>query len=622
MLYIYGKPGSGKSTFARILRSQLTSCDDKQRSVVAYFLRTNDLRRNKIRSLLISLVCQILDSDQKARRRVDYLYKLLEEHSTWTVNELWAFLDSVINAHAPEKLVCIIDAIDEIDPPGSTVLESLTSFAKASNVSIKVFVTSQSMPADLLKSSLGYPIKSVSLENRRDLQDCASQIVEVSELVKDKPAWVGLEKDIRSKISGTSFTPLQTSLVVKQLRTAKLLSTPVSLRATLQSLPHSLPDIYEGIIKSSKADTEGWVRSALTWIVHAAQHLTTRQLAVAIAVESHMTSLNSIDELIPVNVAESLEQTLGFMIRIEKNDEISLVHETARTYLLNEVNDADGRSHFFGPETHDRLTLACLKYLSMILNEEMAFIDEDGSSPQIFTLGGARYGLLNYAVQYWPYHYHLAGRNKILTSSVIEFLHRQEMMVKWSRLFWFLQGPLSRPKLPFKSHLDIAASLGFLDVVPDRLSNDFSPVELETALNVAAGNGHIAIVDRLLRNGAKWESAIHIAALKGPKDIICNFLKQGPTENVDIKERDTERTALHLAARGGYVSLVGVLLKCDAHPNSVDKQGSIALHAAAASGHVKVVKTLLGKDANQNATDKQGRTPISLAARYGHDEIS
>ncbi len=74
-------------------------------------------------------------------------------------------------------------------------------------------------------------------------------------------------------------------------------------------------------------------------------------------------------------------------------------------------------------------------------------------------------------------------------------------------------------------------------------------------------------------------------------------------------------TALLIASRLGYWTMVDDLLAAGASPLPRDKDGRSALHYAAFAGQAEAVKALLKAGASRTQKDKAGRTPGELAAR-------
>lgn len=81
-----------------------------------------------------------------------------------------------------------------------------------------------------------------------------------------------------------------------------------------------------------------------------------------------------------------------------------------------------------------------------------------------------------------------------------------------------------------------------------------------------------------------------------------------------VKQHE-EITPLHIAATGGDLSSVRVLLRSGADVNAEDRFHHTPLHMAAQQGHTETVRALLESGAFIDSRDLVGRTPLHLAVR-------
>lgn len=91
--------------------------------------------------------------------------------------------------------------------------------------------------------------------------------------------------------------------------------------------------------------------------------------------------------------------------------------------------------------------------------------------------------------------------------------------------------------------------------------------EGQTLLHLAVLGSHLAITKDLLERGCDVnstmdgeETALHIAAITGNKEIVDLLLKFQQDNNVDL-QNEAGRTALHKAARFGKYNVVTLLLE-------------------------------------------------------------
>jgi len=96
------------------------------------------------------------------------------------------------------------------------------------------------------------------------------------------------------------------------------------------------------------------------------------------------------------------------------------------------------------------------------------------------------------------------------------------------------------------------------------------------------------------------------------------------TRNVDsllTAKGNNGNLPLHLAAGGGHVKIIQLLLAQGADIKAGNDVAATALHVAAASGQKTAAALLILHGADVNATDKAGYTPLHYAARFGKDDV-
>ncbi|KAI9765585.1 MAG: hypothetical protein M1840_007274 [Geoglossum simile] len=189
--------------------------------------------------------------------------------------------------------------------------------------------------------------------------------------------------------------------------------------------------------------------------------------------------------------------------------------------------------------------------------------------------------------------------------------------------------------------LQVAAGGGHLDVV-ERLLVAKADVNASaadggfgrTALQAAAGGGHLDVVERLLvakadvnasaADGGFGRTALQAAAGGGHLDVVERLLVAKADVNAAALSYDGGRTALQAAAGGGHLDVVERLLVAKADVNAAAANGYVgrtALQAAAGGGHLDVVERLLVAKANVNAAAADygdGRTALQAASGGGH----
>ena len=92
-----------------------------------------------------------------------------------------------------------------------------------------------------------------------------------------------------------------------------------------------------------------------------------------------------------------------------------------------------------------------------------------------------------------------------------------------------------------------------------------------------------------------------------------------PSQGAAVDDVDNDGdTALHMAAREGYVNVVFKLLDLGANPLLLNAKGDTALHMAAQGGLVAVVSSFIARGIDVGARDNSGATALHFAAGGGH----
>ncbi|KAJ3611434.1 hypothetical protein NHX12_021449, partial [Muraenolepis orangiensis] len=122
----------------------------------------------------------------------------------------------------------------------------------------------------------------------------------------------------------------------------------------------------------------------------------------------------------------------------------------------------------------------------------------------------------------------------------------------------------------------------------------------------------------LARKSKDKKSALHFAAQYG-RINTCHRLLETITDSRLVNEGDEKGlTPLHLASREGHVKVVELLLRKGALFHS-DYKGWTCVHHAASEGYTQTIEILLSASTKLlDKTDEDGNTALHIAAREGH----
>lgn len=166
-----------------------------------------------------------------------------------------------------------------------------------------------------------------------------------------------------------------------------------------------------------------------------------------------------------------------------------------------------------------------------------------------------------------------------------------------------------------------------------------------TPLYLACQEGHAEVVRRLLKHGARVDSAdkdgwlpLHAAGHNGHLACVELLLESHKARRIGIDMASSNSgmeprgaTALHLACREAHTEVVKALLRADAHPKARTRANATPLHFAAAFSPTEIVQLLLNKVSSSGSTaqaqqaalssytnsiDVQGSTALHWAAKH------
>lgn len=249
----------------------------------------------------------------------------------------------------------------------------------------------------------------------------------------------------------------------------------------------------------------------------------------------------------------------------------------------------------------------------------------------------------------------------VLALAVSSWLYRGELAK------WYVTGKLERKGIPVTNESFLAAVAGndgeAVDLfIRTGISADTKNTKGQTALMIAAGNGHAGMAEKLLalkpeqlnQVDADGSTPLTIAARNGHQDVVALLVEKGAEVNAsagngifaspallaaltapefkevhlktvqfllsrgaDTRGQGAYGSPLVIASGLGHREAVRALLDAGADLNEIDNQGNFPLMAAAIAGRAEVISLLADKGANMRLASPKGDTPLICAAREG-----
>jgi ankyrin repeat protein len=502
-----------------------------------------------------------------------------------SVEALWIIFRKLIQDADLDTVFCVLDGLDECDEDMSTVLipKIVDLFSPGNSqptTKLKLMIISRDIPG--LQGSVQLKLDSDNKEQVvRDIdQFIFAKVEELSRIEGfDKEFRITVQETLLERSQGTF---LWVGFVMYELSQKR---TCVEVLETLQDLPRGLHAIYSRMLLQIESRHRRTSSRILRWVTMAARPLSLQELAAAVDIQS--PALITRDRAVRDHVA-----LCGLLLRVQE-EEVSLIHQSARDYLLRKEPDSNPDLEEFRikpEEAHLELTRTCFDCIAHS-GLQYTLLDLDESCSQ-------ESPLLKYATLHWPQH---ARCCPTLAEELLGILKPFLQNDSGLRKNWWQSYRRADPWL--SSNLPLLHVACYFGIVPwvralldrktwiPRMRNlSAQDVQGWQALSYAAQEGHEAVVQLLVNRGA----------------------------NVDANDKDG-RTALHEAASKGNEAMARLLLKYRADVNAKDKDGCTALHEAVSREYVPIVRLLLDYGADVNAKDTNGRTGLDKAVLRWHE---
>ena len=471
--------------------------------------------------------------------------------------------------------------------------------------------------------------------------------------------------------------------------------TATQLRTLVSRTPYGLEQVYgkdlRRIVDLPEKGRERAI-SILRWVLFACRPLTIRELTEALLIDLDSFSNERLVEDLPDTwdeyyVKESICRPCGSLLELRDQNLIKeatidskelsslhglckkaksspiesltvhFVHSSVESFLIDchELGLPFFHGCFSLESVHDLLARTCLSYLCTEYFERT----QHKSVGQVAAML-EKYAFLDYAANLWSSHSMINGQpsqnlvdamNRLFDPGASRWILWADIVRRHDVQSMSQYGVTNAGQL-WASPLHPVAAYGLGETMQFLLAQGVqvnSVAEWQgSALNLAAGHGHVEVVKLLLNNGADPNSGpgkngylrpLHCAMLNpvfdtarvtiqllldaGANINICTNIARhtpffleievGSTHSRDIEQQ----TCLHFASRIGNRDIVEVLLRYGADINALQSDRN-ALYCAAREGHEGVVDVLLNFDANAEAKVLQQAQALHYASRRGH----
>ncbi|CCD51195.1 hypothetical protein BofuT4_P085570.1 [Botrytis cinerea T4] len=649
ILWIKGKPGSGKSTLMEFLLRDFEKQARSQKSIqLSVFLhgRGNTLQKSRLgmfRSLLHQLLLRAPATGAAFQRSFEEkLYSQGEPGKDWDwhINEIYDFFISAVEDAATTHSVNIfVDALDEADDgtdDRDTSHHIVNDFHKINDM-----LCHKKLRSTICFSCRHFPVitKSQRWEiwvEKENHEDISTYILD--ELIKrlspteaESQYLVEWQDTIIKGAQGVfQWAALVVRMVVQYYDNGM---SPREIRQMLARVPKQLGDVYKHILEQviEKEDYQQTLR-LMRWVCLAERPLTLVEICFAMNLPDTDTFDAEFEELeLPTHdtMKRRVVSLSGGLVEFKQHEEqeiVQFIHQSVNDFLFRgglDFLDAMICGNPIG-QGHNHLSVICANYIGIIKPDYSKEPGEEAIR--------AQFPFVDYAVRSWYLHAEKAETQGVLQDYLLRFIqHRPFALKNWIWLYEIIDRYNSSGRRPVHNStlLHITSGANLLSVVNGLLKVGYELESMDDdgnrALHYASRWGHVQIVKTLLNAGALIDeenkskcTVLERAAANGHREVVKMLLAKGANVN---KQTGNSGNALYAAALKGSRAVVQILLDYKADINAQGGEYGNALQAAVHEGYQSIVQLLLDCKADVNAQGGRYGNALQAAALRGHQSI-
>jgi len=379
------------------------------------------------------------------------------------------------------------------------------------------------------------------------------------------------------------------------------------VNATSQ-LPNTVDEAYNKILCKSP-DSEK-AKRILHIVVAATRPLTLGEMALALTIRENHRSYSDLDLKSQDWFRENIRDTCGLLVTIV-DSKIYLLHQTVKEFLVQNdqgihPDSLQWKHSLRLKDSHQFLAKICMQYLLFTEFEANSLAND-----AILSQCDESRVFLDYSAKNWTAHVresHIEADN-VATQSMLKLCDTSSTRwLTWFKIYWAstsIDFPEDFTDLMIASYFGLTAA-----VVKHLLECGGVDLNLKdgtygrSALSWAAGNGFDVVV-KLLIKGIR----------RRLKRMRLPFRKGAQVNHVDGRGR----TPLMYAVWNGHITVVEQLLRAGARIDLEDDIGGKALSYAVCRGYNDMLELLLKKGTKAGSEDRT-RMALLLSAAEKNDE--
>lgn len=675
--------GLGDSTRTAMLSQYWQVFDSKRRgealmdyggSMFYFEFDKLDKRRNTICSMLLTYLNEMSWRDGSQHTgvgTVEWMFASLEYYGCWSLPVLFKMFQCLRTVRSRKNTVIFLACFDDcVEDERAWFLKEVLDEHGRIDQTYHLVITASDPDTSALDSA-----PDVQILSKKDFQEeprgfavdemavhARGLASSLQALLDRRPALNSVQHALEALIGECHSSPQLGFLILNWLSNFGRGDSIDKIAAKIEELRPVTPDIvlntFIGSLSGGKCD---WAALVYQWVKFTIEPLTVEALAHALALSTLSEDVTLADIDYTQFEAEIQANFAGVLVMDGRYIKFSYApfQDTSLTCL--------GGLHGEEPlVAHGEIARICLEYL-MHSQVETGYrnltVGNYSSDPSIRPLFLPRESLLEYAIQYWPKHYRLAGSQRPFALA-LELLNNLQTRRKWAEAFYLLSNPFTRLQRSYFSSIPLMAALGLEDLVKHQLDLEEDPKRLRTdvwlAITEAARHGHLTILSSLMgrlqvlgdsaedqrclqdtifwsalpnneevlsllvnkassKNGFEWPGDLYArAAFAGSTVLIAALIGSGL--NTNYKNSQTNMSALYTATLWNQPAVAKLVLDAGADYKSKGNYGVSDFLWAVIMCRSEMAQLMLEMGASLEDKDDFGMTVVNNAVESGDKE--
>lgn len=400
LVWMQGNAASGKSILSSFIVNHLVQLG---LPCSYFFVRFNELKKRSPSLMLRSLACQL------ARFSPAYAEKLLQLETATTdlktadFRKIWKWLyrQTLLQVVTDHPLFIIIDGLDEADSPGDVV--RLLADLQTCSLQLRILVVSRNThEISSAWQKIGKQVHAETIRIEDSREDFRSYIDQEIEIAGQDGYREQVVRQILERARGNF---LWLHLAVQKINSCH---TKANIEEALSNLPPGMESLYDRMAVSIQTlltdEGRSLGKKLLGWATCAQRLLKVEELSDALSNEGLIEIHRTIGDL------------CGGFVVVDIEGKISMIHETARQYLIQGSHNGEKPLMIDRTSTHLSLFKRCIQRL---MDPAIRSLINRNKPP----------ALLDYAAKFWFVHLlHCSLRDPETIDTVVKFFKGPQVL--------------------------------------------------------------------------------------------------------------------------------------------------------------------------------------------------